>query len=142
MLVTAPISSVKLTGKSNLNLRRNIMTNSKLLKLAATSLISALALTSQLASAEGAFCNDWNFNDPSCSSYIKPSGKQAESNVKPIAVGVFCEDWSFNDPSCPAFHTATAAGGMQPVSMKGGTEGPLCSDWSFNDSSCSAYITH
>ena len=118
------------------------MTNNKFLKLVVMAMISSMAFTAKVALAEGVSCGDWSFNDPSCSAYIKPSGKMAESNVKPDTVGVNCADWSFNDPSCPAFPTKTAAGGMQPsgVDMRGAVDGPQCSDWSFNDKNCSAFI--
>ena len=118
------------------------MTNSKLLKLTVMTMVAAAAFTTQVASAEGVLCDDWSYNDPSCSAYIKSSGNIAEGNVKQTTAGVFCEDWSFNDPSCPAFPSTTAAGGMQPSGevMKSGTEGSQCADWSFNDKSCSAFI--
>lgn len=117
------------------------MTNNKFLKLAVMAMISSAAFTAQVASAGGLSCDDWSFNDQSCSAYIRPSGKMAEG-VQQAITGVFCADWSYNDPSCPAFPTATAAGGMQPsgAGMRGTAEGPLCSDWSFNDKSCSASI--
>ena len=79
------------------------MTNSKLLKLAALALVSASALTAQVAFADGASCSDWSFNNPGCSAYIKPSEKKAEAIVTASAERTSCADWSFNDSGCSAY---------------------------------------
>lgn len=115
------------------------MTDNKFLKLAVIAMVASLAFTAKVASAGGLSCDDWSFDDSSCPAYIAPSGRMAESTT-PATVGMQCSDWSFDDPSCPAFSSATAAGGMEPVSTGGAEEGAKCSDWSFYDKGCSAYI--
>lgn len=85
------------------------MTNSKPFKLAVTALASVAIFHSANALADGAFCSDWSYNDPSCPAYIKQSEKSAppvkiaENNVKQSSTGALCADWSYNDPSCPAY---------------------------------------
>jgi hypothetical protein len=116
------------------------MTNSKLLKLAALALVSATALTAQLAFADNASCGNWSFNDSSCSAYIKPSVKAAEANVTASAEPASCGNWSFNNPSCSAYIKPSAKKAEAIVSAS--AEPASCANWSYNDASCSAYIRH
>ena len=114
------------------------MTNTKFLKLAALTLISASALTAQVAFAGGASCSDWSFNDASCSAYLNSSEKKSDANVTASADNASCSDWSFNNVGCSAYLKPSEKKSGAIVASAGGNA--FCADWSFNDSSCSASL--
>ncbi|MDE2118008.1 MAG: hypothetical protein KGJ19_05370 [Betaproteobacteria bacterium] len=116
----------------------NIMTNNKLLKLAALALVSAATFTTQAAFADGLSCSDWSFNNAGCAAYLKPSQKKAEAIVTASTDKASCADWSFNNPGCAAYLKPTEKKAVAIVTASAG--GTVCSDWSFNDSGCAAYI--
>jgi len=114
------------------------MTNTKLLKLAALALVSATALSAQLAFAGGASCSDWSYNDSSCSAYLNPSEKKAAANVTAAADGASCSDWSFNNAGCSAYLKPSEKKAEAVVASANGNA--FCADWSFNDAGCSASV--
>ncbi len=111
-------------------------TNGRFLNLAALALVSSLAFPAQMAlAAEGASCGNWSFNDPSCSAYIKPSGKMTEkTNEMVSSEPASCGNWSFNDPSCSAY--LKPSGKQTEVGTFGSGNTNVCSLSMFNSSPC------
>lgn len=152
------IACIRRPGKADMI--KEIIMKSRLLWMLASMFMGFAALTGNLATAAetsmsdmtSRACDDWNFNDPNCPSYISPessaSGRAAFGTPSGMPRGDesrACDDWSFNDSKCSAYIDRTAMAGGQaaygmPSTLPSGDESRACDDWSFNDSRCSAYI--